>query len=132
MHSNKESCTHSKGNKHFLRNFCIIAELHFNHSHLNRKKEIKIILRFYSKKLEKRMPFLLTIAKPDSKAEVLLEAFSLARESWSLRQDKNPGVCSPSPDCDILPCKHITITYFRKKVRLKHQTQDPQTRHAIS
>lgn len=32
--------------------------------------------------------FVLTIANPESKAEVLLEAFSLARLSWSFRQDK--------------------------------------------
>ena len=43
----------------------------------------------------------LTIAKPERRAEVLLDAFSFALLSCSFLQERYPGVWRPSPDCDI-------------------------------
>jgi len=48
------------------------------------------------------------MANPESRAEVLLEALSLALLSCNFLQERKAGVCRPSiVVCDILPCEQI-------------------------
>jgi hypothetical protein len=57
-----------------------------------------------------KLILVLTMANPESKADVLLEAFSLARLSCSFLHDSCIGVCSPSPACDILACNKVALS----------------------